>query len=94
MKKKPVQSKGITQKINPFDFSAWNFVIFLTLAFILIVAVAITVGGQAKSLSARAGLSCPEITTLPRPEDCPGGEWKFKRDGNGCRAFFCEAVTN
>jgi hypothetical protein len=89
MKKKTATTKQV--KLSPFDFSSWNFIIFLTLAFVLIVAVALTISGQARDLSAKAGLSCPEIRQLPRPEDCPGGSWEFRRDSaNGCVAFFCQ----
>lgn len=89
MKKKSASQKQTTLK--PFDFSSWNFIIFLTLAFILIVAVALAMSGQARNLSVKAGLSCPEIRTLPRPEDCPGGSWQFTRDpANGCVNFFCQ----
>jgi hypothetical protein len=88
MKKKSVQSK---KPLSLFDFSAWNFILFLTLALILIVAVALTISGEARNLSAKAGLSCPEIKKLPRPEDCPGGTWQYKRNTqNGCATFFCQ----
>lgn len=88
MKKKTAVKKKTV--INPFDFSGWNFIIFLTLAFVLVVVVALAMGDTATELRAKAGLSCPIIKELPRPEDCPGGEWKFRRGENGCQAFFCE----
>lgn len=87
MKKKPVQSPR--SRVNIFDFSAWNFIIFLTLTFVLIVIVALTMSDQAQILRAKAGLACPEISDLPRPEDCPGGTWEYTRDQNGCRMFYC-----
>jgi ABC-type uncharacterized transport system permease subunit len=74
-----------------FDVSAWNFIIFLTLAFILLVIVLAQVNRVGFDLRAKAGLACPELNA-PRAEDCAGG-WTFKRDVNGCLAFFCEAKT-
>jgi hypothetical protein len=88
MKKKTPTPK--TKKIHPIDFSAWNFIIFLSLAFILIVFVALAMSNTAADLSAKAGFRCPQISSLPRPEACPGGKWTFKRDTSGCQAFFCE----
>lgn len=84
-----MKKKNASKKIMPMDFSGWNFVIFLTLSLILIVFVAMTVSNQMHVLRARAGRSCPDISTLPRPEDCPGGSWKFYRDANGCQQFMC-----
>lgn len=72
------------------DFSAWNFVIFLVLSLVLITFVAGVLSQRATDLRTRAFSRCPDITTLPRPEACPGGEWKFKRGNDGCSAFFCE----
>lgn len=71
------------------DLASWNFIIFLTLAFILLVVVLTAMKKVSLDLRSRAGLSCPELT-LPRAEDCSGG-WTYKRDTNGCVAFFCEA---
>ncbi len=70
------------------EFSTWNFIIFLTLAFILLVVVLTQMNRTSFDLRSKAGLTCPELTA-PRAEDCPGG-WTFKRDTNGCLAFFCE----
>lgn len=75
---------GITK-----DFSSWNFIIFLTLAFILMVVVLTQMRGTSLGLQSRAGLTCPQIDKLPRAEDCGSG-WVFKRDTNGCPTFFCE----
>lgn len=72
------------------DLSSWNFVIFLTLGFILLVIVLSAMNKVSLDLRSRAGLACPQIETLPRAEDCSTG-WTFKRDANGCPAFFCEA---
>lgn len=71
-----------------FDLSSWNFIIFLTLAFILIVVVVTQMNKVSFDLRTRAGKTCPDLTA-PRAEDCPGG-WTFKRDIGGCLAFFCE----
>lgn len=84
-----MKKKNTSKKSVPVDFGAWNFIIFLTLAFILIVFVALTMSKQVMVLRARAGRSCPDVSTLPRPEDCPGGSWKFYRDSNGCQQFMC-----
>ena len=79
------------------DLASWNFIIFLTLAFILLVVVLSAMQGVSFDVRSKAGLTCPTLT-LPRVEDCPGGEWKFKRDPNNpsCQAFICEptAATN
>ena len=90
MKKKTPLKSVKRSFLPPIDLSAWNFIIFLCLAFILIVFVALALSNNAADLSAKAGISCPRITALPRPESCPGGEWRYKRDTNGCQAFFCE----
>ncbi len=71
------------------DLSSWNFIIFLTLAFILLVVVLSAMNKVSLDLRSRAGLACPDLS-LPRAEDCAGG-WTYKRDANGCLAFFCEA---
>ncbi len=72
------------------DLSSWNFVLFLTLAFVLLVVVLNGMNRVSLDVRSRAGLTCPEVT-LPRAEDCSSG-WIYKRDApNGCLAFFCEA---
>lgn len=76
------------------DLSSWNFIIFLTLAFILLVVVVTSMKNLSIDLRSRAGLACPELI-LPKAEDCAAG-WTYKRDSNTCLAFFCEpkaAVT-
>lgn len=73
------------------DLSSWNFVIFLTLAFILLVVVVAAMKNVSLDLRSKAGLSCPQLS-LPRAEDCPGG-WTYKRDAQGCLAFFCGNIT-
>lgn len=70
------------------DFTSWNFIIFLTLAFILLVVVLSAMHRLTFDVRSRAGLECPQLT-LPRAEDCPTG-WIYKRDAaNGCLKFFC-----
>lgn len=83
-KRKPVKTEIFRQR----DLSSWNFVIFLTLAFILLVIVLTAMNRTTIDLRTKAGLACPDIQ-LPRAEDCAGG-WTYKRDSNGCLAFFCE----
>lgn len=75
------------------DLASWNFIIFLTLAFILLVIVLSAMQGVSFDVRSKAGLTCPQLT-LPRVEDCPGGEWKFKRDPNNpsCQMFSCETT--
>lgn len=84
------RSSAARKAVLNFDFSSWNFIVFLALAFLLIVFVALALSNTAADLSAKAGITCPRITALPRPEACPGGSWQFKRDTNGCSTFFCE----
>ncbi len=72
------------------DFGSWNFVLFLTLAFILLVVLLSAMKGVSNDIRSKAGLVCPTVT-LPRAEDCAGG-WKYQRDAtNGCPTFVCEA---
>ena len=71
------------------DLSGWNFIMFLTLAFILLVVVLTAMRRLTFDVRSRAGLECPQLT-LPRAEDCSTG-WVYKRDAtNGCLKFFCE----
>jgi len=80
--------KVLYQRTSVAEFSGWNFIIFLTLAFILLVVVLAQMNRTSFDLRSKAGLTCPQLTA-PRAEDCPGG-WTFKRDINGCLAFICE----
>ncbi len=84
-KRKSVSKKVFLRE----DVSSWNFIIFLTLAFVLLVVVLTAMKKVSLDLRSRAGLACPQLT-LPRAEDCGGG-WTYKRDANGCLAFFCDA---
>ena len=77
---------------NPGDLKSWNFILFLTLSFILIVVILNALNATSQDIRSKAGLICP-TAILPRAEDCPGG-WKYQRDvTNGCPTFICEAVT-
>ena len=74
------------------DLTSWNFIIFLTLAFILLVVVLNIMKNVSLDVRSKAGLACPQVN-LPRAEDCATG-WVFKRDAvNGCLAFFCNAAA-
>jgi hypothetical protein len=87
MAKRKVASRGSVRK---FDYGGWNFILFLTLSFILLVVMLNAIGQTSHDLRSKAGLSCPQVT-LPRAEDCPAG-WKYQRDvTNGCPTFVCEA---
>ncbi len=85
MARKKISSTG---SFRSKDIASWNFIIFLTLAFILLVVVLTAMRGVSLDLRSKAGLSCPQLS-LPRAEDCAGG-WTYKRDTKGCLAFFCE----
>ena len=83
--------RGVVKKN---DLLSWNFILFLTLAFILLVVLLGAIGQTSKNLQddirARAGLSCP-VPQLPDAKACPGG-WKFTQDAlNKCPTFVCEA---
>jgi hypothetical protein len=82
--------RKVTKSFRANDLTSWNFILFLTLAFILLVIMLNAMSRMAFDVRSKAGLSCPEVT-LPRAEDCPGG-WKYQRDAtNGCPTFVCEA---
>ncbi len=76
------------------DLSSWNFVIFLTLAFVLLVVIVASMKGIALDMRSRAGLSCPNPLaafngTLPKASECTG-EWKLANDARGCQVFLCQ----
>ncbi len=75
------------EKIH-IDIRQWNFILFLTLSFILLVIVAVQMKTTNFDLRSKAGLECPKLVA-PEADACPGG-WTYKRDTNGCVAFFCE----
>lgn len=75
------------EKIH-IDIRQWNFILFLTLSFILLVLVAVQMKSVNFDLRSKAGLECPTLVA-PQADACPGG-WTYKRDTNGCVAFFCE----
>lgn len=75
------------------DFAGWNFVIFLTLAFMLLVAILVSLKGVALDVRSKAGLTCTSPfaafgNRLPRAAEC-NGEWKLLEDTRGCQAFAC-----
>lgn len=76
------------------DAGSWNFVIFLTLAFILLVVVVAMMKGVALDLRSRAGLACPDPLAafngkLPKSSEC-NGTWKLSTDARGCQVFLCQ----
>jgi len=71
------------------DFRSWNFILFLTLAFILMVILLGAIGQTTNDLRSRAGLACA-TPTLPPAAGCPGG-WKYTTNANShCPMFICE----
>lgn len=90
MRKKKISKIGITK-----DLGAWNFIIFLTIALMLLVLVVSSMRGVAVDLRSRAGLTCPNPLSafggqLPKTADC-SGEWKLSKDAKGCEVFLCQA---
>ena len=84
MAKRKMRATGIRKT----DLKSWNFILFLTLAFILLVVVLSAMTRLSFDVRSRAGLTCPEVT-LPRAEDCSTG-WIYKRDvTTGCLTIFC-----
>lgn len=76
--------------VRGHDFGSWNFILFLTLAFILLVVLLNAMSTVSNDVRSKAGLICPKVT-LPRAEDCANG-WKYQRDvTNGCPTFVCTA---
>lgn len=83
-----------TSHTKPFknDLSSWNFILFLTLAFILLVVVLTLMKNVSQDVRTRAGLECPQLT--PRVEDCSTGSMIYKRDPtSGCLSFTCTVPT-
>lgn len=98
MARKKIRSRSHTKAsasaVVGKDLSNWNFVIFLVLAFILLVVVVVSMKGVALDLRSRAGLSCPNPLAafngrLPQPSEC-NGDWKLSRDARGCQVFVCQ----
>jgi hypothetical protein len=87
MAKKTVAKKSHAQQ-NLFDLSGWNFIIFLTLAFILLVVVLSAMRNVSQDVRTKAGLACPKVS-LPDPNGCAKG-WKLINDANNCVGFVCE----
>ena len=88
-KSKPSLSSSMGKELG-----SWNFVIFLTLAFVLLVIVVVSMKGVALDLRSRAGLACPNPLAafngqLPQSSEC-NGEWKLSTDARGCQVFLCQ----
>lgn len=100
------------RKISPavfrkHDVASWNFIIFLTLAFILLVVVLNAMGPVGKGLfelRSRAAANCPSLTNnlgqpidaqgnVLRVESCGGGKLVVSRDQDrpSCLKFVCES---
>ncbi len=89
-----IKSKRGLPSIMGKDLGSWNFVIFLTLAFVLLVTIVTMMKGVAIDLRSRAGLSCPNPLAafngnLPQASEC-NGEWKLADDARGCQVFLCQ----
>ncbi len=82
-------TKKSVKKLPFFDFSPWNFVIFLVLGFVLITVVAIALKGGATQLGVQAGYVCPKLS-LPDPRLCEAG-WKVDFSQK-CPRFSCNGV--
>lgn len=81
--------KSATKTYRPYDIKSWNFILFLALAFVLLVVMLNAMGNVVLDVRTKAGLSCPTVT-IPRAEDCPEG-WTYHRDPtNGCPTFVCD----
>ncbi|MBP9813978.1 hypothetical protein KBC80_02165 [Candidatus Woesebacteria bacterium] len=95
MAKKKVRSAKVSASFVRKDLASWNFVIFLTLAFILLVVILVSMKGVALDMRTRAGLACPNPLAafngrLPQPADC-SGDWKLSNDARGCQVFLCQS---
>lgn len=81
--------KTTVKQIKIQDFSSWNFILFLTLSFILLVVLGYAMTQTAQDVRTKAGFICPKLR-LPRTEDCMGG-WTYQRNSvNGCPTFVCK----
>ena len=91
----PIMAKKQARRLSPntkklLDLSGWNFIIFLTLAFMLLVFVLSALKGVSQDVRTKAGLTCPTVL-LPDPNACPKG-WKLTTDANQCVGFICETT--
>jgi hypothetical protein len=85
--------RKISAKTVRNDLSSWNFILFLTLAFILLVVVLTLMKNVSQDVRSKAGFECPTLQ-LPRPEDCPGGKWIYQRNTSGCLEMLCNQTTS
>ena len=70
------------------DISSWNFIIFLTLAFMLLVAVVSAVNNTSSNITdtrTKAANECPPVKI---PKVCKG-EIQSWIDVNGCQVASC-----
>lgn len=75
--------------VNKPDFTSWNFILFLTLAFVLMVIILGAIGKTTEDLRSRAGLTCP-TPTLPPVAGC-SGVWRYTQNAaTNCPSFVCE----
>jgi hypothetical protein len=93
MAKKVIKSKAAHKALINKELSSLNFIVFLALAFILLVTITYAMNGVTHDLRTRAGFECPTVS-LPAPEACPGGKWEYSRSAtNGCPAFVCNPAA-
>ena len=94
MARKRSYTRHSLSRVMGKELGSWNFVIFLTLAFVLLVVVVVSMQGVALDLRSRAGLACPNPLAafngkLPQSNECDG-EWKLSSDARGCQVFLCQ----
>lgn len=93
MAKRSRVSKASASSFLKKDFAGWNFVIFLTLAFMLLVAILASMKGVAMDIRSKAGLTCRSPfaafnNQMPRAAEC-NGQWSLLEDERGCQSFAC-----
>jgi len=82
-------AKRTTRQIVKGDYKSWNFILFLTLAFMLMTMLLVVIDGTIKDVRTRAGLACA-TPTLPPAAGCPAG-WRYTQNANTkCPMFVCE----
>lgn len=82
---KKTSSTSFHQQFIMRDLTAWNFIIFLTLAFMLIVAVVISLNNlRSTDFRTRASAKCPAVTTT-----CPEGKAVCFTGGDNCPVCVC-----
>lgn len=81
-------TKKTVKKLPFFDFSSWNFIIYLLLGFVLIVVVATMLQSNAMQLGVQAGFACPELKVPANADQCRGG-FVVAPNGN-CKELVCK----